>query len=130
MFVCKLTDSIFMVAMQRDFYIHLYLNNRKYMSIRAFVCSNCSVDRTFTRIFFLRSRRYLKDMYFIESYDFRTVHMDWLVTRENDLDYFLLLIIDCLFLRLVFIVKCFVFTVQFCKTIYLQLELIVNGSLQ
>lgn len=52
MFVCKLTDSIFMVAMQRDFYIHLYLNNRKYMSIRAFVCSNCSVDRTFTRIFF------------------------------------------------------------------------------
>lgn len=56
--------------------------------------------------------------------------MDWLATRENDLDYFLLLIIDCLFLRLVFIVKCFVFTVQFCKTIYLQLELIANGSLQ
>ena len=46
------------------------------------------------------------------------------MTRENDVDYFLLFIIDCLLLRLVLIVKCVVFIVQFCKTIYLQLELI------
>ena len=30
------------------------------------------------------------------------------MTRENDVDYFLLFIIDCLFLRLVLIVKCVV----------------------
>ena len=36
------------------------------MYIHAFVCSNCSVDSTFTRVFLL-SDIHLEDLYFIDS---------------------------------------------------------------